>query len=96
MGSDKTEIIAMNKSIELKSGQASILITDQGRHPDQGREHQDRGHAGDHHRRADDRRQGEDDVQGRGRRELELKGGATAKLEASGITEVKGSLVKIH
>ena len=30
MGSDKTEIIAMNKSIELKSGQASILITDKG------------------------------------------------------------------
>ena len=30
LGSDKIEIIAMNKSIELKSGQASILITDQG------------------------------------------------------------------
>ena len=30
MGSDKTEIVAMNKSIELRSGQASILITDQG------------------------------------------------------------------
>ncbi|MET0579062.1 MAG: phage baseplate assembly protein V, partial [Ilumatobacteraceae bacterium] len=27
LGSDKVEIIAMNKSIELKSGQASILIT---------------------------------------------------------------------
>ncbi len=31
-----------------------------------------------------------------GQAALELKGGATAKLEASGITEVKGSLVKIN
>ena len=30
LGSDKIEIVAMNKSIELKSGQASILITDKG------------------------------------------------------------------
>jgi hypothetical protein len=27
---------------------------------------------------------------------IELKGGASAKLEASGIAEVKGSLVKIN
>ena len=67
LGSDKTEIIAMNKSIELKSGQASILITGPGRHPDQGRQHHDRGHAGRRPiERADDRRQGEDVAQGRG------------------------------
>ena len=30
LGSDKVEIVAQHKSIELKSGQASILITDTG------------------------------------------------------------------
>jgi hypothetical protein len=31
-----------------------------------------------------------------GQTALELKGGASAKLQASGITEVKGSLLKLN
>ncbi len=96
MGSDKTEIVAINKSIELKSGNASILITDKGDIQLTGM-----------NVKIDAKQaitidgltiaaKGKTSLKAEGGASIELKGGASATLEASGITQIKGSLVKIQ
>ncbi len=91
------EIVAINKSIELRSGQASILITDRGDIQIKGTnitiDAQQaitvNGLTIERSRPRPSRRRGQ-------RPMLDLKGGATASLQASGVTEIKGSLVKIQ
>jgi uncharacterized protein involved in type VI secretion and phage assembly len=96
MGADKTEIIAMNKSIELKSGQASILITDRGDIQIKGGNIKLEATQGITIDGLSIAAKGKTSLKAEGGASIELKGGASAKLEASGITEVKGSLVKIQ
>jgi uncharacterized protein involved in type VI secretion and phage assembly len=96
MGSDKTEIVAMNKSIELKSGQASILITDQGDIQIKGMNIKIQATQGITVDGLTIAEKAKTSFKAEGSTTLELKGGATASLEASGITQVKGSLVKIQ
>lgn len=96
MGADKTEIIAMNKSIELKSGQASILITDKGDIQIKGANIKLEATQGITIDGLSIAAKGKTTFKAEGATAIELKGGASAKLEASGVTEVKGSLVKIQ
>jgi len=96
MGSDKTEIVAMNKSIELRSGQASILITDRGDIQIKGANIKLEATQGITVDGLSVAAKGKTSLRAEAGTMLELKGGASAKLEASGITEVKGSLVKIQ
>ena len=88
----------MNKSIELKSGQASILITDQGDIQLKGTQHQDRGHAARvtiNGLTIDAK--AKTSLKAEGAATLELKGGGHGQARRRrGITEVKGSLVKIQ
>ena len=96
MGSDKTEIVAMNKSIELKSGQASILITDRGDIQIKGvniKLDATQGITIDGLTIAGKARTS---YKAEGGAALELKGGPMASLESSGVTQVKGSIVKIQ
>jgi phage protein D len=96
MGSDKTEIIAINKSIELKSGQASILITDKGDIQIKGMNVTVEGTQAVKVNGLTIEQKAKTKFAAEGSAALELKGGATASLEASGITQIKGSLVKIQ
>jgi hypothetical protein len=96
MGSDKTEIIAMNKSIELKSGQASILITAQGDIQIKGGNIKLEATQGITIDGLTIASKAKTSYKAEGSAALELKGGGTASLEASGITQIKGSLVKIQ
>ncbi|HWL41333.1 MAG TPA: VgrG-related protein [Ilumatobacter sp.] len=96
MGSDKTEIIAQNKSIELKSGQASIKITDQGDIEIKGNNIKIEATQNLTVDGLQIAAKAKTSLKAEGSASLELKGGASAKLEASGITEIKGSLVKIQ
>ena len=96
MGSDKTEIIAMNKSIELKSGQASILITAQGDIQIKGGNIKLEATQGITIDGLTIASKAKTSYKAEGGVAMELKGGATAALEASGITQIKGSLVKIQ
>jgi uncharacterized protein involved in type VI secretion and phage assembly len=96
MGSDKTEIIAMNKSIELRSGNSSILITDKGDIQLKGVNIKIEATSGITIDGLTIAAKAKTKLSAEGSAALELKGGATASLQASGITEVKGSLVKIQ
>ena len=87
----------MNKSIELKSGQASILITDKGDIQLKGMNIKIDATQRADDQRAHHRRQGQDDAEGRGPGDARAQGRRPRpSCEASGITEVKGSLVKIN
>ena len=96
LGSDKVEIIAQRKSIELKSGQASILITDTGDIQLKGTNIKIEATSSLKLAGLTIDAKANTALKAEGATTLELKGGATTKLEASGITEVKGSLVKIN
>jgi phage protein D len=96
MGSDKTEIVAINKSIELKSGNASILITDKGDIQLTGMNVKIDAKQGITIDGLTIAAKGKTSLKAEGGASIELKGGASASLEASGITQVKGSLVKIQ
>jgi phage protein D len=96
MGSDKTEIIAQNKSIELKSGQASIKITDKGDIEIKGNNIKIEATQNLTIDGLQIAAKAKTALKAEGSATIELKGGASAKLEASGITEIKGSLVKIQ
>ena len=96
LGSDKVEIIAQRKSIELKSGQASILITDTGDIKLKGTNITIDATSSLKLTGLTIDAKAKTALKAEGAASLELKGGAMAKLEASGITEVKGSLVKIN
>jgi len=96
MGSDKTEIVAMNKSIELRSGQASILITDKGDIQIKGGNIKLEATQGITIDGLTIAGKAKTSFKAEGATSLDLKGGASASLEASGITQVKGSLVKIQ
>jgi uncharacterized protein involved in type VI secretion and phage assembly len=96
MGSDKTEIIAMNKSIELKSGQASILITDRGDVQIKGVNIKLEATQGTTNDGLTIAGKARTSYKAEGSASIELKGGASASFEASGIAQVKGSLVKIQ
>jgi uncharacterized protein involved in type VI secretion and phage assembly len=96
MGSDKTEIVAMNKSIELRSGQASILITAQGDIQIKGGNIKLEATQGITVDGLTIASKAKTSYKAEAGAQLELKGGATAALEASGITQIKGSLVKIQ
>jgi len=96
MGSDKTEFIAVNKSIELKSGQASILITDKGDIQLTGMNIKLDAKQAITVNGLTIEAKAKTKFAAEGSAALELKGGATASMEASGITQIKGSLVKIQ
>jgi hypothetical protein len=96
LGSDKIEIVAMNKSIELKSGQASILITDRGDIQLKGTNIKIDATSAVTINGMTIEAKAKTSLKAEGSASLELTGGASAKLQASGITEVKGSLVKIQ
>jgi uncharacterized protein involved in type VI secretion and phage assembly len=96
MGSDKTEIVAVNKSIELKSGQASILITDKGDIQLTGMNVKIDAKQAVTVNGLTIEAKAKTKFAAEGTAALELKGGATASMEASGITQIKGSLVKIQ
>jgi phage protein D len=96
MGQDKTEFVAMNKSIELRSGQASILITDRGDIQIKGNNIKLEATQGVTIDGLTIAAKARTSLKAEGSAALELKGGATASLEASGVTSVKGSLVKIQ
>jgi uncharacterized protein involved in type VI secretion and phage assembly len=96
LGSDKIEIIAQNKSIELKSGQASILITDQGDIQLTGMNIKLNAKQGVTIDGLTIAAKAKTSCNVEGSASLALKGGGTADLQASGITSVKGSLVKIQ
>lgn len=96
LGSDKIEIVAMNKSIELKSGQASILITDQGDIQLKGMNIKIDATNSLTVNGLTVAIKAKTSLQAEGQATIELKGGAQASLQATGITEVKGSLVKIQ
>ncbi len=96
LGSDKVEIIAQNKSIELKSGPASILITDRGDIQLKGVNIKIDATQGVTIDGLTIAAKGKTSCSVEGSASLNLKGGATAGLEASGITSVKGALVKIQ
>jgi phage baseplate assembly protein gpV len=96
MGSDKTEIVAINKSIELKSGQASILITDKGDIQIKGMNVTVEGTQAVKVNGLTIEQKAKTKFAAEGSAALELKGGASASMEATGITQIKGSLVKIQ
>jgi uncharacterized protein involved in type VI secretion and phage assembly len=96
MGSDKTEIVAINKSIELRSGQASVLITDRGDVQIKGTNVKIDATQSVTINGVSIDLKAKTKLAAEGSAALELKGGATASLQASGVTEVKGSLVKIQ
>jgi phage protein D/phage baseplate assembly protein gpV len=96
MGSDKTELVAMNKSIELRSGQASILITDKGDIQIKGGNIKFEATQGITIDGLTIAAKAKTSFKAEGASMLDLKGGASASLEASGITQIKGSLVKIQ
>ena len=96
LGSDKVEIIAQRKSIELKSGQASILITDRGDIQLKGTNVTIDATTSLKLAGMTIDAKANTSFKAEGSATLELKGGGTSKLEATGITEVKGALVKIN
>jgi phage protein D len=96
LGSDKIEVVAMNKSIELKSGQASILITDTGDIQLKGNNIKIEATTGLTMKGLTIDAKANTSLKAEGSATIELKGGGQASLQASGITEVKGSLVKIQ
>ena len=96
MGSDKTEIVAMNKSIEFKSGQASILITDRGDIQIKGVNIKLQATQGVTVDGLTIAEKASTTYKAEGGASLELKGGPMASLESSGVTQVKGSIVKIQ
>jgi hypothetical protein len=96
LGSDKVEIIAQRKSIELKSGQASILITDSGDIQLKGTNITIEAMSSLKLGGTTLEAKGKTSLKAEGGATLELKGGGMSKLEATGVTEVKGSLVKIN
>jgi phage protein D len=96
MGSDKTEIVAMNKSIELKSGAASILISDQGDIQIKGANIKLQATQGVTIDGLTIASKANTSYKAEGGTTIELKGGPSATLEASGVTQVKGALVKIQ
>ena len=96
LGSDKIEVVAMNKSIELKSGQASILITDQGDIQLKGTNIKIDATNALTVNGTTIALKAKTSMKAEGQAAIELKGGGQASLQASGITEVKGALVKIQ
>jgi uncharacterized protein involved in type VI secretion and phage assembly len=96
LGSDKIEVVAMNKSIELKSGQASILITDTGDIQLKGTNIKIEATSALTLKGLTIDAKANTSLKAEGSATIELKGGGQASLQASGITEVKGSLVKIQ
>jgi phage protein D len=96
LGSDKIELVAMNKSIELKSGQASILITDQGDIQLKGMNIKIDATNALTVNGTTIAVKAKTTMKAEGQAMIELKGGGQASLQASGVTEVKGALVKIQ
>ncbi len=97
IGADKTEIIAQNKSIELKSGQASIKITDTGDIEIKGNNIKIDATQALTVNGMTIEAKAKTSFKAEGSAALELKGGASAKLSAGGVTEISGAaLVKIQ
>jgi uncharacterized protein involved in type VI secretion and phage assembly len=98
LGKDKVEIVANSgKPIELKNGQASIVLAANGDITIKGanvtieatQALKGTGATGIELK-------SNTSLKAEGSAALELKGGATAKLESSGMTEIKGSMVKVN
>jgi phage protein D len=96
LGSDKTEIIAQHKTLELKSGQASVLLTDKGDVELRGANITIKATSALKLEGLSIDVKASTTMKAEGSTAIELKGGASAKLEASGIAEVKGAMVKIN
>jgi phage protein D len=96
LGEDKTEIVAKNKSIELKSGAASVLITESGDVKLKGTNIEITATSSLKLSGVTLEGKGSASAKLEGSGSLDLKGGGSANLEASGIAAVKGAMVKIN
>jgi phage protein D len=97
VGSDKVEVVTNSKSIELKSGErASVLLSDQGDVTVRGVNVTIEATSKLTLKGVNVDAKANASLAAEGGATLALKGGATAKLEADGITEVKGSLLKLN
>jgi phage protein D len=97
LGSDKVEVVTNSKSIELKSGdRASVLLSDQGDVTVRGVNVTIDAQNKVTVKGANIDAKANATLAAQGGASLALKGGASAKLEADGVTEVKGSLLKLN
>jgi phage protein D len=97
LGSDKVEVVTNSKSIELKSGErASVLLSDQGDVTVRGVNVTIDATSKLTLKGVNIDAKASASLAAEGTATLALKGGASAKLEADGITEVKGSLLKLN
>jgi phage baseplate assembly protein gpV len=96
LGKDKVELISNNKSIEIKHSKGSILLTDSGDIQITGGNIKIAARQNLELEGTTVTIKAKVKAQIEGQTALELKGGASAKLQASGITEVKGSLLKLN
>jgi phage protein D len=97
LGSDKVEVVTNSKSIELKSGdRASVLLSDQGDVTVRGVNVTIEATSKLTLKGVNMDAKATASLAAEGGASLALKGGATAKLESDGMTEVKGSLLKLN
>lgn len=96
LGKDKVELISNNKSIEVKHSQGSILLKESGDIELKGMNIKILAQQNFELEATNVTIKGKVKAEIAGQTALDLKGGATAKLQASGITEVKGALLKLN
>lgn len=95
LGADKVELISSDKTVEIKNGNASILLAANGDITLRGNKItlQAQTDVAVNGTNVNTRATAGAKVEGA---TVEVKGSATAKLESGGITEVKGSMVKVN
>jgi uncharacterized protein involved in type VI secretion and phage assembly len=96
LGKDKVELISNDKSIEIKHSKGSILLKDSGDIEIKGMNIKIAAQQNLELEGTNVTIKGKANTQIAAQAALELKGGASAKLQATGITEVKGSLLKLN
>jgi uncharacterized protein involved in type VI secretion and phage assembly len=96
LGKDKVELISNDKSIEIKHTKGSILLKDSGDIEIKGMNIKIAAQQNLELEGTNVTIKGKANTQIAAQAALELKGGASAKLQATGITEVKGSLLKLN
>lgn len=96
VGADKIEVVASNKPIEIKNGKASIVLTATGDVQISGENVKITANQDVTIEGLNVNTKAKTGVKVEAGTTLGLKGGASAKVEASGVTEVKGAMVKIN
>ena len=90
LGDDKIDLVAKESRSRSTTASPSSSSTHSGEVKVEGTKITISGAGRPGHRRHERQRQGQDGAQARGRRHAEAKASASAKVEAGGITEVKG------